>query len=272
MVPAAAPAGAGLTSGSPPKTPQYPDIDTAVDFLLASFIWLDIIASASARSAPILKISHSQVLGTLGVSLESLIGCSNSVIGLILEVSLLDEWKKSAQSANTLSVVDLAKRGEQLHKRLRHELVTLEVGYVGASPLGRSAGYTTAPAISDLSRIYILSAVTYLHVVVSGPHPQVPEIEKSVSETIVAFKRLKDPRLIRHMVWPFCITGCMALERHYDLFRGLASRAGINKWDTGTCFEAIQVMEECWKARITSSKGCDWATAMKLRGAVVFLG
>jgi len=260
------------TSDQPQEKILHPEGDYAINVLLGSFISFDIISSASTRSTPFLNIDHLQVLGTHEIPLESLIGCRNSVMALILEISLLDKWKKEAQGAHQLSIVDLAKRGGQIHERLRQELAAIEdIPSAGPSSCNPS-GIIRAPTHPEISKVFALSAVTYLHVVISGAYPELPEIVQSVSETIVAFKSPKDPRLLRSVVWPFCISGCLALEKQHDFFRDLLYRADITQWATGTCFEAFQIMEECWKARITSSESCDWATTMKRRGYYVLLG
>lgn len=261
-------------------TALCPEIECAFKFVLGSFIAIDIISSASTRSNLTFNISHLQVLETFEVSLESHTGCRDSVMALILEISLLDKWKREAQSANKLSFVDLVKRGDGIRDRLRQELAAIEgknhswAG--GESLLATSSAVATAntptPTHPDISKVFVLGAITYLHVVISGPYPEVPEIAESISETVLAFKGLKDPRLLRSLVWPFCISGCLALEKHYDFFRGLVSRADITQHATGVCLEALEIMEECWKARVISSESCDWVTAMQRRGCYVFLG
>lgn len=247
-----------------------PEIECAFKFVLGSLIAFDILSSASTRSSLILNINHLHVLETFGISLERHTGCRDSVMALILEISLLDKWKKEAQGANRLSFVELVKRGDVLQNRLRQELAEIDT---------KSNPWTTresSPVATDthpeISKLFILSAITYLHVVISGPYPEVAEIAESVLATVHAFKSLKDPRLLRNLVWPFCISGCLALEKHYDFFRGLVSRAGITPHATGVCFEALQIMAECWKARITCSESHDWASAMQRRGCYVFLG
>lgn len=203
-------------------------------------------------------------------------------MALVLEISLLDQWKKEVQAAKKLSFVNLVKRGEGIQCRLRRELAAIEneinpwVGEGGepspAPLLATATPSISAPTHPEISKVFILSAMTYLHVVISGPYPEVPEIAESISESIHAFKTLQDPRLLRNLVWPICISGCLAMDIHYDFFRGLVSRAGITQYDTGVCFGALQIMEECWKARVASSESCDWATAMQRRGPSVFLG
>jgi hypothetical protein len=254
------------------NTSFCPEVDSALKFLLGSFVSIDIIAAASTRSAPILPINHIQILDNIGISLEPLIGFQNSILALILEVVSLDQWKKEAQSVSKLSIVDLAKRSDRIHERLRRELAAIEKVLSGQALYNSADIPIQAPTHPNISKIFILAAMTYLHVVVSGPYPAVPEIANNVAETIAAFKTLKDVSLLRHVVWPLCISGCLALEEHHDFFRDLMSRAGVTPWCTGNCYEAFSIMQECWKARLSSDESCDWASTMKRRGCSVYLG
>lgn len=255
--------------GKEPAAP-CPEIECAFKFVLGSLISFDILSSASTRSGLILNINHLQVLETFDISLEMHTGCRDSVMALILEISLLDKWKKEAQGANRLSFVELVKRGDVLQNRLRQELAEIDPK---ENPWAtRESSSVSADTHPEICKLFILSAITYLQVVISGPYPEVTEVAESVLATIHTFKKLKDPRLLRNLVWPFCVTGCLALEKHYDFFRGLVLRAGITPHTTGVCFEALQIMAECWNARITCSEGHDWASAMQRRGCYVFLG
>ncbi|KAH8800661.1 C6 transcription factor [Xylogone sp. PMI_703] len=238
----------------------YAEHDSATSVLLASFISFDIIASASTRSSPFLNVDHIQALNNLDISLESLIGCRNSVMALIFEISSLDRWKKEAQAAHKLSIVDLAKRGSQIEERLRHELADIEKIRSTEPSLWSPPGMLSVPSHSEISQLFALSAIIYLHVVISGAYPDLPEIAEAVSKAIVVFKSLKDPRLLRSVVWPFCVSGCLALEEQQSFFRDLVSGAGITQWTSGTCFEAFKIMQKCWKARKTCSYSCDWTT------------
>jgi hypothetical protein len=263
--------GSAYGNDQPRKMALSSEDDCAVNFLLGSFIWFDMISSASTRSAPHLSINHLEALDTLEFSLESLVGCSNSIISLIFEISLLDSWKKEAQDAQKLSIVDLAKRGCRIKECLRQELAAIENVHSGGLSLYISSKAARQPTHPEISRIFALSAITYLHVVISGAYPELPEIKESVSETVAALKALKDPGQLRSLVWPFCISGCLALEEHHGFFRDLVFRADVTPRTPGTCLEAYHIMEECWKTKVTCSDGCDWTTAMNKRGRSVIL-
>ena len=184
---------------------------------------------------------------------------------------MLEEWKKEAQGAHKLSLVDLVKRGDQIKEHIRQELVAIENTPSGGPLLYNPSTIFQTPAPLEISKIFAYSAITYLHVVISGAYPELPEIAESVSETIDAFKSLRDPRLLRSVVWPFCITGCLALEKHQGLFGDLVSKANVTQLTTATCFTAYRIMEECWKARITCSDACDWTVLMNKHGHCVLL-
>jgi hypothetical protein len=69
--------------------------------------------------------------------------------------------------------------------------------------------------------------------------------------------------LLRNLVWPFCITGCLASEGKYGFFRGFICAANTKERDIGTCVEAFEIVEECWRLRKAGSRGCDWAFVME---------
>ena len=243
----------------------YSKDDTAVRFLLGSFIWFDIISGAFTRSSHFLDIDHKAILDKAEIQLESIMGCRNWAMVLILEISLLDEWKQQAEKVQKLSITELAKRGVQIEEGLRENLVELEKNY------SQKASSSMQSIQSDITRIFALSALTYLHVVMSGALPELPEIIESVSKTIIAFQSLSDAKLLRNLVWPFFISGCLALERQQPFFQGLLSAAEITPSTVGSRFQAFEIMKECWKARKTFSRNYDWVSLLKKRSLHVIL-
>lgn len=246
--------------------------DSATSLLLGSFISFDITSSASTRRAPFLDIDHVQVLNNLDIDLESIAGCRNSIMALIHEISALDRWKEESETARRLSIIDLAERGRQIEDLLRKELASMGTKLSTGLSVCNHAGVPPAPSHPEVSKLFALSAITYLHVVLSGPHPEIPEISEAVSQTISVFKGLKDRRLLQGiLVWPFCISGCLAQHEQQSFFRDLFYATGITELSIGTCFEAFKIMEECWEARRTRSSNYDWVSIMNQRGHSVLL-
>jgi hypothetical protein len=240
--------------------------DSAIRFLLGSFILIDIISCATMRSSHILELDHKIMLERVGIRLENLIGCRNWVITFIFEISLLDQWKREAEKVYKLSIVELAKRGRQIEERLQVKLAGIE-----NEASSNTSGISLESTYTEITKIFALSALTYLHVVISGTYPELPEIIESVSKTIGAFQDLTDPKLLRYLAWPFCITGCLALDSQHAIFRNIFSAAEVTKSTVGTYFEAFKIIEACWEIRKTCPYDCDWVSVMRKWGYYVLL-
>lgn len=239
---------------------SHPENHTSISFLLGFFISMDILSCASTRSSHFLPLDHKLMLERGEINLANLTGCSNWAMVFVFEISLLDKWREEEKKAHNLSLTELTKRGSQIEERLRRRLARID-----NEPLPDSSN-------TDITRIFALSAMTYLHVVVSGAYPKLPEIRESVSKTIDALQSLTDPKLLRYVVWPFCISGCLAVDGQQNLFRELVSAAHITQSTVGTCVEAFKIMQECWELRKTGTCSYDWVCFMKSRGEYVLLG
>jgi hypothetical protein len=246
--------------------------NAAIKFLLGAFIWLDILSCVSTGSKPFLSLEHGFVLESGGIRLEELVGCENWAAILVFDISVLDNWKRELERSHKLSIAELAKRGALIEERLKEKLA--ETSIQEPIPMGdfsRKAMRFLRSSTTDITKIFALSALTYLHVVISGSHPELPEIAESVSNTIAAFRALTDPKLLRNLVWPFCITGCLASEGQQSIFHDLVLAAEVDEQTVGTCLEAMKIVEECWRIRKTGSRNCDWVFVMNSLGHHVLL-
>ncbi|PQE17551.1 C6 transcription factor protein [Rutstroemia sp. NJR-2017a BBW] len=242
--------------------------DSVIKFLLGSFIWMDIISCASTRSSPFLDLNHKHMLERAGINLKNFNGCANNIMMLIFEIAQLDVWRKKADKTQTLSLKGLVQRGGEIEERLQNGLADLENTTHSSISGGASS---RVQHTAEITRVFALAAVTYLHVVVSGAHPELPEIRESVSRTIGAFKGLADAKLLRHLAWPLCITGCLALEEEQGFLREMAM-AGGQGMSSETCVEALKIMEECWSMRKAGSSNCDWVSVMNTYRRYVIFG
>lgn len=241
--------------------------EIAADFLTGTVLWYDIIATASTRSTPFLQ-DNINYAGN--IELDKVMGCENWAMILIAQISALEHWKRDMQKAGRLSVIELSTRGSEIAKLLN-------------SGLASQAMCTLAPTISKspaqysplVTRIFALSALTYLHVVVSGAYPELTEIKASVSMTITTLSNLPVPHLLQNLVWPFCVTGCMASRDHEPLLNDLVMAAGEDAKCPGNYWKALEVMRECWRLREESKtddgRGVDWVSSMESLGFKVLL-
>lgn len=235
--------------------------------MLGSFIALEAIFCASTRSKPLFDIDHKLLLRALDIDSGCYIGCDNDIMVLIFEISELDDWKKQASESQKLSIVELANRGSRIEKRLYQKLGEIENSSASAGQyVHNNPRLFLALTYSNINQICALSAIVYLHVVISGAHPELPEIKEGVTEALAAFQSLTDKKLLVNAVWAFCISGCMAVEDQQDAFRELFAAAKVTHSTIGTLAEAFKIIETCWEMRITGSYSCDWLSAMDKLG------
>jgi hypothetical protein len=246
--------------------------DTAMRFLLGAFIWLDILSCASTGSKPFLNLEHGFMLESGGIHLEELMGCENWAMIIILDISRLDNWKRESERSHKLSIAELAKRGAQIEERLKDKSVEIPVQETTPMRiLPRNTLRFLRSSTTEITNIFALSALTYLHIVISGAYPELPEVGESVANTISAFKALTDPKLLRNLIWPFCVAGCLASEEQQSAFYDLISAAEIDEQTVGTCREAFKIVEECWRIRKKGARNCDWIFVMNSLGDHVLL-
>lgn len=240
--------------------------DTSISFLLGLFIYMDIVSCASTRSSQLLTVNHKLLLDSDEINLADLTGCRNWVMVLIFEISFLDNWKRKEERAHRLSLVEFTKRGRQIEECLLGRLASLEDARSTRAP---ASGYLPSDySITEITRIFALSAITYLHVVISGAYPEIPDIKESVSKTLDALQSLSDSKLLQHVVWPYCISGCLAVEEQEQKFRALMSSPHVTH---RTCLDALNIMEECWRLRETERPNHDWTYIMKKDGQHILL-
>ena len=247
---------------------QYPFVDEiACDFLVGTFIWFDILASASTRSKPFLE-NNFEYLDY--IELDKVMGCENWAMILVARISLLEEWKLDMQRNGRLSMAQLSTRGSEIEKMLNSGLASQTLCPSDPVLENCPSRYT-----STITRIFAYTALTYLHTVVSGAHPELTEIKASVSITIAAFSNLPVPKLLQNLVWSFCITGCMASRDQDSFFRNLIASAGVDGECPGNYWKAFEVIQECWRLRENQGQGpgdgIDWTRAMSSLGFQVLL-
>lgn len=250
---------------------NYFDHEYAGHVLLGTFISLDVMSCVSVHSSPVLMLDHISTLDVLGIDLENLSGCANWMISHIFEIAQLERWKAQANKTNTLNVIELAKRGCYIEQRLQQRIFSLESSIASRRSSKSSSKMSSVLYKNEITYIFALSAMTYVHVIISGAHPGLPDIVEMVSKTVAAFQGLSDAKLLRHLVWPFCVSGCLAREGQQSSFRYLIAEAEISQSTAGTCFEAYKIMQQCWEARKLSPDSCDWISIMNRRGRYVLL-
>lgn len=280
------------TLGFSPSGDPYPynSDQAAMRFFTALLLFADVISATALETSPRLYNFHGILLDSISgkfagveingpqIDLESVVGIKNDVITLLAQVADLHAWKKEMTKTGSLSMVQLVTRAAQIETLVRSLIDCLEQERQNAE--NRSDQPTTNPidfisqynlglpivkgsSTTWTSLVWAHATLTYLSTVVSGWQPSCPEVRASVAATITLLAAAPAPASVRAVVWPFCVTGCLALPEEEGMFRGMVEALGPLA-SFGTIAAALRVMEGVWVRR--GQLGPEWTMAEGLRG------
>lgn len=260
---------------------------------IRTIMWFDIVSSISVMRAPKYLALYRRLFGrtsvywntqlsdeNLDLSTDFQSGCPDDVMIAIGEVSALAEWKASEIRNGCLSVRELIRRGDDIEQQLRqHHPDSGTSGEVDQVPLHpnlpqlANAGHTTQFPNDDIRRLtsnIFREAVTlYLHTVLSGANPAVPEISASVGTTMQLLNQLPSSEVDRSLVFPICIAGCMTDD---PVNRNLLSgRLQGQDQNIGNLLQTRAVMEAVWRKRDSHGTTVDWRDNLREQGKNLLL-
>ena len=239
-------------------TTDRPVADSPViRFLLSAFLWLDVLASASTGSSFTLRFNHIRLLEHGPVEMPSIMGCRNWVVASVARACMLNDWKATLEAERRLSTRKLVEEAARIEQ---------EIHLQASQMLGNDQFEVTcrdeeprADYVEKLQTvIFALGALIYVHVIVSGAHPEVTEIHDGVLKMLRTLQRLPEPHLLNQVTWPLCVAGCLATDGEHAAFLELASRAseGEQLLMSGPA-RASDGMRRCWELR-AMGQVCKW--------------
>lgn len=243
----------------------------ALRFFGANLLYIDVMSSITLSKRPRLANYHEPVIPSKPKAklssepqsagpllLEEFFGLHNWVVQSLADIASLDAYKKEQQKAGTLSVADLAARGQVLSEVIETGIQHLESQDYSQTPVERAisvlrdplaslnpASANACPNFIIQNLIWLHAASIYLHTVVSGWQPMNPVVRRSVNKATELLTGVPDGKTMQSMAWPFCVAGCFAPPEYYDKYRGLVSRLGPLQV-FGTIQEAKKIMELTW--------------------------
>jgi hypothetical protein len=231
-------------------------------FLSAVLIWFDILACVSTGSRPVLQEYHEPLLtgSTPLIRLNEVMGCCSEVMILISCVAELEAWKRECRDAGKLNNMKLVVRATGIAEKLEAARQRLDEEARGEKR-----------AEDEVSRLFATAALVYLHVVVSGFQYSLPETRENVVRAMAMFRELSNERQLRSLVWPLCVTGCMATKEQETWFKELVMGMSAEVYLFGGARNALRIMEKCWEKRDQKDEGWDWERCMNSLGCLVLI-
>jgi hypothetical protein len=200
------------------------------------------------------------------LSLEDFVGCANWVMLEIGEISALDAWKKLMRERGQLDTMQLVARASPIKQTLLSSLAHLDATSRTpvTDPLNLFTSYNNQlPSMPGgctafVTRVWAHAALLYLSITVSGWQPSSAAIRENVTRTLALLEQMPTPELLRTMVWPFCIVGCLAAPEEEPRFRAMAD-ALVPYQLFGAARKALEIMEKVWKCRDELTIDTDFA-------------
>ncbi|KEF57489.1 uncharacterized protein A1O9_05406 [Exophiala aquamarina CBS 119918] len=238
----------------------------ALPFLVAVVLWFDLLSCVSTGSTP--RLAYEALLHDYHIKLEDVVGCQNWAMVAIGDLAILDVWKKQALLADDLSDQELLIRSQSVRESLEKGLATLESKF----SLSSTAETSQCPAspelnqsvVSKVTTAFASAALVQLYTIVHGAFPGHPDIQMAVQKTMSALEQVQDYQDMRGLIWPICISGCMADESQQSVFEDLIQRiVGESMQDFGNSTTALLIMQKCWALRLYNpNKQWNWQTTM----------
>ncbi|KAI0121066.1 fungal-specific transcription factor domain-containing protein [Xylariales sp. AK1849] len=255
----------------------------AFRFSSALVILDDIVASTALQEQPRLYKYHRDLLGgtQAPINLEAVVGLQNWVLLYIGEIAALDAWKQRCRTAGSLDVTELAYRATAIKEALVPRLLRLETNLAtipeeNDSLLDVFVPYNNhlpeEPTIrsSLVTRVWAHAAFIYLFVVTSGWKPTSVEVRYHVGQTIQLLEQISPPALLRTMVWPFCVAGCL-VEPSQEVHLRRMAEALRPRSVFGTVYKALEIMENVWRNREGDLAARDFAACFRDQADLVLL-
>ena len=232
----------------------------AFRFTSTLVIWDDIIASTILQKQPRLYNHHRSLLcsdmegADPPVNIETVFGVKNWALLQIGEIATLDAWKLECRRAGNLDVMKLAHRATTIRESLIFHLTELENEPTNeiVSSLDSFTPSNLQPSHGSLiTRVWAHAALLYLFIVISGWQPANDDVRYHVSRTVELLSCQNfPPALLRTVMWPFCVAGCLAEPPQEIQFRQMIQ--GLKPANLfGKMHKALEIIENAWKTRTT---------------------
>jgi hypothetical protein len=241
----------------------------AMEFFTGVTAWYDILSCASTGLKPFTNPEWFDEDVFPHIRFDKLMGCENWVVRLIWEIATFAEWKTRLEAGGSVSMWEIVRRGSDIKRQLETGLLTSSgdaSGITSMEVMTANSEDSSQFLVREITRIFANAALVYLEVVIFGPHPNLPEIRQGVSKTMAALDKLREKDLVRNLLWPVCIAGCMATVEYESYWRNLLSGVSQDQWSFGRPRNVLKIIEECWllrKCEPGAVVAVDWMTAMR---------
>ncbi|KAJ8519049.1 hypothetical protein ONZ45_g3942 [Pleurotus djamor] len=230
--------------------------DEKISFIIKTTLWFDVIASVTVQEPPhylqLIDAAFSPSGATIDdgtlprvVDMLDVMGCDNNTFWAMAQTSALSCWKQDRFQHGALSVMELVSRGSEIVGALTHTALSTS----STEPVDDEESCRLATAA-----IFRSSTLAWLHSIISGDRPQVPEVTRAVQDTILRLRSIpnhtiREQRLersiVRSTVFSLFFCGVFTSKRS-DREMLLAHLTRQSSDHVGNCTAIKKLLQEIW--------------------------
>ncbi|KAI5455874.1 fungal-specific transcription factor domain-containing protein [Mariannaea sp. PMI_226] len=250
-----------LLNTNPGPRPDKSNADQGIFNFFSSILLVnDMIPSTSLGQPPKLKAYYSELEGgdrPPVLRTEDILGCESWILLIVADIATLHAWKKEVSKTGVLKTTNILSHATSIENRIQDGLKRLDEldasrGKDSVPNLKTYLQYPTFPydlgssirqAMDDMTSIWSYAAHTYLLVVTQGWDLSDTPIRTNTRKSMQLFQKIFSPCWLRCLVWPICISGCVAVnDDERQAFRRIGSSMQALQ-AFGTVDEALTIME-----------------------------
>lgn len=236
----------------------------AFRFLSSTVIWLDIIASITAGTAPQLVRYHFRVLSNGSqMRLEDVMGCKNWVILQIGRIAALHEHKTKGLNEGYFNPTEFQQTVLDINREI---LVPMQCS---KTPLESLTSPNAADARELVTQIFVSMALIYLHLV-THTYDELEIIDPTISRAMKMLQTEVPAHLLPALVAPLFVIGSAAREWEEQFFRNAFSSPPLLNPLFKHRAKVLSLLEQIWAKR-RASTGLAWGDCLDFTKCVLLL-
>ena len=240
-------------------------------FFGGTIIWLDIISSITAGTAPRLLPYHFSVIAPNSqTQLEDLMGCKNWMMLQIGRIAALHEHKIQALQQRSFDCSNFEQTVSEISREVQCGLTQGALEGFSISECDSATMFNTksdSPML--LTRIFAYMASLYLHVVTYG-FQKLDVLDTTISGAVRMLRTRIPVHLLPALVLPLYIIGSVAKQEDEHFFRTIFSSPPLLDPALKHRERVLPILEEIWSRRKTTP-GFEWKDSLDLTHDIMLI-
>jgi C6 transcription factor Pro1 len=221
-------------------------------FLGGTIIWLDIICSITAGTAPHLLAYHFSVItADSQTKLEDIMGCKTWTVLQIGRIASLHYHQTQAKKQGHFDCTEFDQNVEDIGREIQYDIIhgawdSLEVSETDPALAFRKS--SAPPRLVTL--IFSYMASVYLHLVIHG-YQKLDLLDSIVSKAMRVLQNQIPSNHLPALVPALYVIGSVAKQRDEQFFRTIFSSLPLMDSSLKHRGKILLILEEIWSRRLT---------------------